>query len=311
MNTFSAFRLAARTLLRPGRHPAHFPCLDRVHVRFLKQKARATRLRDEHIPYAEVSLVEDDNTLVKTSLKRLLKSVNRKEEWVELVAETPEPVVKIINKKEAIATQKKAKERQREVARKNIVKEVQLTWGSEQGDLEHKITRIRSYLEMGAKVDIVFSTKSNKGSPPPVKAQQAKVQSTIDDLADISKEWKPVEWRKNMAAIFLRGIVDEGRKLTSEQMKLAEEEGIGEAEPVELDESEGEPETAPAHSTPPPPPPRLSPQPAQPEKPKDLGFTPPLPPPLDPQAVEYLPIKRRNPLSGMKKEKKYGKRSVG
>jgi len=306
MNTFSAFRFAARTLLHSNRHPTHFPCLNpialnpRAHVRF-KHKAPPPRPRDESIPYTEVSLVEEDNVLVKMSLKRLLSSINRLEQWVELVAVTPEPVVKIVNKKAALVTQKKMRERQREVARKNIVKEVQLTWGSEQSDLDHKLARVRSYLEMGAKVDIVMTAKTNAVAPP-VKVQQAKVQSTIESLADIAKEWKPVQWRKNMAAIFLRGLEEADRKLTPEQVKLAEE-GIGEAEPVAKDKREGDPQaTLPPPPAPPQPPPRPSSQPVQPGQPKHF---------VDLSEMGYIPPPtRRNPLSGIKKEKKYGKRSV-
>ncbi|KAJ6627341.1 hypothetical protein B0H10DRAFT_1699590, partial [Mycena sp. CBHHK59/15] len=178
----------------------------RIQVRFTSKTAVA-HPRNEEIPFTEVSLVVEDNKLFKTSLKRLLKSINHKNEYIELVSSKPEPVVKIINKKEALVRVKKVKERRREVGRQNIVKEVQLTWGSEQSDLEHKLARARTYLEVGAKVDIVYTTKS-KTVPPAVKVMQQKVQDTITMLADVSTEWKPVEWRRNMAAIFLKGIVD-------------------------------------------------------------------------------------------------------
>ncbi|KAJ7367818.1 hypothetical protein DFH08DRAFT_761150 [Mycena albidolilacea] len=284
MNTFSAFRFAARTLLHPSRHPAHLTCLDPValhpaHVRFKSQAFRAhNRLRDEKIPYVEVSVVEEDNTLVKTSLRRLLRSIDRTESWIELVSEDPEPVVKIINKKAAVEIQRRLKKQRRESARHNIMKEVQLTWGSEPGDLEHKLARVRAYLEMGAKVDIVYAIKPN-AVPPSVAVQQEKVQNTIDSLADIAKEWRPVEWRKNIATIFFQG---------DSKLKPVEEEG---PEVVE-NEGEGHPVTAP------PPPAAAAPRPAG--RPRDY---------VDLSEFGFIkPPVRRDPTAGQKPVKKYGTR---
>ncbi|KAJ7047858.1 hypothetical protein C8F04DRAFT_920936, partial [Mycena alexandri] len=208
MSTFSAFRLAARTLLHPGRPTPHLPCQNAIalhhHARFKSKKRHETRinLRNDKIPYSEVSMVED-KVLVKVSLARLLDSIELKEEWVELVTEDPIPIVRVVNKRDALAREKLKKIKQREVARKNIVKEVQLTWWSEQSDMEHKIARVRMYLEMGARVDIVFSSKPNT-PPPPMKVRKERVQNTIELMEGIATEWKPVEWRKSMAAIYLQ-----------------------------------------------------------------------------------------------------------
>ncbi|KAJ7122920.1 hypothetical protein C8R44DRAFT_540167, partial [Mycena epipterygia] len=163
------------------------------------------RPRNDKIPYVQVSLVDENNSLIhQVSLANLLKSIDHKKEWVELVAEKPHPVVKIINKKATLDYLKKAKAKRRETVRKNILKEVQLTWGSEQSDLEHKLARVRSYLEIGARVDIVFSTKP-KAVPPPPAVMRKKLQDTIEMMADVSTEFKPVEWRRNLASIHLKG----------------------------------------------------------------------------------------------------------
>jgi hypothetical protein len=107
-----------------------------------------------------------------------------------------------------------------------------------------------------------------------------------------------------MAAIFLKGTDD--RKLTPEQMQLAEEEGVGKGEPTAKDRGEVDPEpTRPA--TPPPPAPQLDSQPgkpkhdSQPGKPKYFA---------DLSGMGYTPPPRRNPLSAMRDEKKYGTRPL-
>ncbi|KAJ7499404.1 hypothetical protein FB451DRAFT_1073633 [Mycena latifolia] len=298
MNTFSAFRFAARTLLHP--RLTHFPCLNpvvlspRTQFRFKSKKAVVQRPRNDQIPYEEVSLAED-NVLVKMSLRRLLSSIDLKEQWVELVAENPMPIVRIINKKVRLAKQKELKKSQRESTRKNIVKEVQLTWSSEQSDLEHKLARVRTYLEIGAKVDVVFSTKAKTNSPSPAVMNQ-KLQDTIEMMADVSTEAKPVEWRKNMAVIHLRGIVDPKRTLTPEQIQLAAEEKAAEEgadREAEGDEhvarkAEGDEPTTQKEPTPEPtpepvlPPPQPKSRPTEPPKPKNFidlssyGFQPPV-----------------------------------
>ncbi|KAJ7762750.1 hypothetical protein DFH07DRAFT_813345 [Mycena maculata] len=301
MNAFSAFRFATRTVLHP--HSARFPpCLalqPRTQLRFKsKRKIMAdNRPRNEAIPYEDVYVVDEDNVLVRMSLKRLLHTIDHNKEFVQLVDAKPQPVVKILNKKEYIIKLKAVRGRQRESARKNTTKEVQLTWGSEQSDLEHKLARVRSYLEIGAKVDVVFATKPN-GTPPSMDVMQRKLKDTVEMMADISREWKPVEWRRNMAAIFLQGIKDPNRKLTPEQVQLVEEEAAADEDAEDSEEDEDASEEA---ETPLPPPQVVS-RPAEPVKPKadpvptlaELGFIPP-------------PV-RRNPLLAMKKEKKYGTR---
>ncbi|KAJ7229146.1 hypothetical protein GGX14DRAFT_345403 [Mycena pura] len=288
MNTFSVCRPAARTLLHrlgpslcPNALSLH-PHLIVRHKTSKTSKTPAGNPRDEHIKHAEVSLVED-NVLVKLSLKRLLNSIDRRDQWVELVSDTPEPIVRIINKKQELLRQKKLKERQREAARLNVVKEVQLTWGSEQSDMDHKLARVRAYLEMGARVNIVFSAKP-KTVPPRVKSQQEKVQSTIELMADISTTWQPVEWRKNTAVIFLRGVAQSG----AEKLVTAEPAAIEAEMPTESKEE-------PASEQPP------LPSPSQAAERPQRNF-------VDLSEYEYLKPATRNPLSAMKPEKKYGKR---
>ncbi|KAJ7163816.1 hypothetical protein C8R43DRAFT_254040 [Mycena crocata] len=296
MNTFSAFRFAARTLLRP--QLAYFPCLNpiplhpRIQLRFKSKHSKSkVRSRNHDIPYDEVFLVDDDNVLVKVPLKRLLSSIDHKLEWVELVGTDPHPVVKRISKKQVYIHEKNAKGKQREQVRKNIHKEVQLTWGSEKGDLEHKVARIRGYLEMGAKVDIVFSTKT-KTAPPLAKVMQEKLRETLDLTSDISTEWRPIEWRRNMAIVYLRGTVAAEGKVLPQGAEGGERTVDGDKVAV----ADTDVELAQTKSALPP---SLSLDDG-PSKPK--GF-------IDLSSYGYQPPSRRNPLSGKKQEKRYGERS--
>jgi translation initiation factor IF-3 len=235
-----------------------------------------------------VYLPNEENQLVKMTLRQILNSMDHKIQWVELVAVNPQPVVKIIDKKAAFALEKDLRGRQRASLRKNAVKEVQLTWGSELSDLEHKLARVREYLEIGAKVDIVFSNKP-KTVPPSVEVMKKKVQDTVTMMADISKEWKPVEWRKNMAAIFLQGTADPN--LAEELEKEAKAEDVAE----ERQEIQYPDPQLTANATPVP----AKSEPITPGTPKYFK---------DLSEFGYQPPVRRNPLTGMKEKKRYGHR---
>ncbi|KAJ7067890.1 hypothetical protein C8F01DRAFT_958229, partial [Mycena amicta] len=160
--------------------------------------------RNEQIKFDQVS-IKEDGVLVQVSMRSLLRKVDLAKERIELIASEPQPIVAIVNMREEMQQLKRTKEKQREAMKKDQKKEVQFTWGSEDTDMEHKLSRLRSHLETGARLDVVFSTKK-RTAPPPVKAQQDKVADTITRLSDVSTVWKPVEWRRNMAVIYLRGI---------------------------------------------------------------------------------------------------------
>ncbi|KAJ7087293.1 hypothetical protein B0H15DRAFT_843390 [Mycena belliarum] len=230
MNTFSAFRFAARTLLHP--RPAHFQCLSvypRMQTRFQSQKA-TVRPRNKSIPFETVFLVDSDNVLVEMSLSRILETIDLKKEMVELVDTTPRPIVKILDRKLAFAKLKEAKAKKRDTARKNMLKEVQLTWTSAQSDIDHKLARVRTCLEFGARADIVFSNKAKTPAPTPA-VMQKKLQDALDMMADVATECKPIEWRRNIAVIHLQGKVDASRSSTPESGETAAaEEAEDEAE---------------------------------------------------------------------------------
>jgi translation initiation factor IF-3 len=307
MNTFSAFRVIAQTLLRP-QAAAYLPCVNqvaRLHVRYKSRSSRGlkikSRLRNQDIPYEQVHMVNEDKVFVKLSLQQVLDSIDHKEQWVELVAERPNPVVKIVNKKAQLIKQKEMKKGHHAATRRNIIKEVQLTWSSEQGDLEHKLARARTYLEIGARVRIVFMSKAN-GIPTPQAVMLQKLKDTVEMMADASTEERPVEWRRNMAIIHLRGRVDPNRKLTPEQMELiaVETAAANSADSEMAATKEPEPPSAKAPDPIPvsPAPPPRSP-PVDSGKPKDF---------IDLSGFGYKPPKRKNPLSAKKPVKEYGQR---
>jgi translation initiation factor IF-3 len=138
------------------------------------------------------------------SLKSIIASIEDPRAFhVELVTDNPSPIVKIIDTKAALLKFKEQKKHDREVARAQAHKEVQLTWGVASGDLAHKLNKVRQELVKGRRVDLIFAPK--KGQILPTKQGiEVRLKETMDSLADVGKEYLPREERKNIVALYLK-----------------------------------------------------------------------------------------------------------
>ncbi|KAG5643261.1 hypothetical protein DXG03_001271 [Asterophora parasitica] len=209
MSSFVAFRTAALSLGRTGHLPTRrqpTTCLQPFMTRGAKKVAK-TLPRDEAIEHSVVQIVDAETGKLTepTPLRTILASIDRRKEFVELVSVRPSPLVKILSRSEAMQREQEAAQKARVTARKNIHKEVQLTWSAAPGDLAHKLEKIRLELERGARVDLMFTRRKDQAHLP-LPEVQARVQEIVDGLADVSKEWKDREVKASMAAIFLQGL---------------------------------------------------------------------------------------------------------
>jgi translation initiation factor IF-3 len=121
------------------------------------------------------------------------------------VAHAPDPIVKIIDTKEARERYKEAKKRAQAAARAQVRKEIQVTWGVAAGDLAHKLEKVRQELVGGRKVDLIFASK--KGQVVPTKqAMDTRLKGVLEGLADVGMEYLPREERKDMTALHLKPL---------------------------------------------------------------------------------------------------------
>lgn len=172
-------------------------------IRFLSAGPR--RPQNEEIPYRSVRLVDPDTGHLNPPalLKSVLQAVASKTHFLELVSENPEPIVRVICRKDRHEKLKEIKQKRKDSKRED--KEIQLTWGVAAGDLQHKLKKVRQELQKGNRVSLVFAPK--KGQSPLSAAQMAsKVQETVDSLADVGKEWKLRDVQKATTAIHFQGI---------------------------------------------------------------------------------------------------------
>lgn len=110
-------------------------------------------------------------------------------EAVELVQESPDPIVKYVD---VVAEYRRQRERKKEGGQKGKTgkeKEIQMTWGVSEADLAHKLNGARHALEHGQRVCIVYTGRKSQAQPTPVE-MRAKLESTAKLLSDVGKEWK-------------------------------------------------------------------------------------------------------------------------
>lgn len=171
-----------------------------------KKEKPLQKPRNEAIPFAYVRLVNPETGLLDppAPLRRILPTIQRKTQYLELVTDKPEPIVKIIDTKLRY-TRGKAKKQQQLLNRAPEEKELQLTWGVAIGDLQFKLKKAREDLLDGSRVTLVFALKKGQQVPTPAD-QQAMIEEAVRLLEDVGRERKDRATQKHMTALFLESV---------------------------------------------------------------------------------------------------------
>ncbi|KAG6829740.1 hypothetical protein H0H87_010372 [Tephrocybe sp. NHM501043] len=169
-----------------------------------KSKKDKGPLRGQAIPHRLVRLVDPQTSKLTPlqPLSTILSSINRASHYVELVADKPEPIVKIIDRYLETTRAAEAAYRAREVARQNIQKEVQVSWSAAPADLTHKVDKVREELARGVRVDLVFSRKSGQPKITPQEMYE-RANEVLKGLEDVAREFKPREVRPSSGVLAL------------------------------------------------------------------------------------------------------------
>ncbi|KAI0662875.1 hypothetical protein C8Q70DRAFT_954303 [Cubamyces menziesii] len=166
-----------------------------------KKPLRKPRNEEIRIPYVRLVNPETGALEPLAPLRQILARINRKHEYLELVIEKPEPIVKIHSTK-VLYERSKAKKLVHTSGKAPEEKEVQLTWGVGSGDLQYKLKKAREDLEDGNRVNIIFAPKKGQGIPPPTE-QQKLVEEALKLLEDVGRERKERAIQKHAIGVFL------------------------------------------------------------------------------------------------------------
>ncbi|KAG2130992.1 uncharacterized protein EDB93DRAFT_947067 [Suillus bovinus] len=197
---FRVLTLSCHRILPPCRKVEVLKSLWSPSLSFVRTYASAgpaRRTGDDKIPFRVVRLVDPETGKLEppTRLSDVLKSVDLKIFRVELVTEEPEPIVKIVDRRDSYQKWKEQKKAFRKSMKAGEQKEIQITWGVDDGDLKHKITKARAELEKGYRVDIVITPRKGQKLPKPDE-MAARVSEIASMLLDIAKEWKARDIQK-------------------------------------------------------------------------------------------------------------------
>ncbi|KAJ7590592.1 hypothetical protein C8J56DRAFT_537581 [Mycena floridula] len=201
MSTFLAFRSVALSICRRQSCASTSNLFSTSTAAF----AAAGRARNKRIPFENVTVIDEQGGLAPGKMSQLLETIP-KSKFVELVRESP-PMVKIIDKEEARAKVKLKKDREKEMKRRNQHKEFQLSWSSAEGDVAHKVERVKEMLAQGALVDVVFAPKPKAPRLKPHE-MEVRVDKFLAQLEGTGYTLRtPTTFQRGMAAISLRGLV--------------------------------------------------------------------------------------------------------
>ncbi|KAJ9120903.1 hypothetical protein QFC22_002838 [Naganishia vaughanmartiniae] len=128
-----------------------------------------TRPKNDDIPFETVQLVSStDNTLGPPEpLRDILSRFSTKTHTISLVSSHP-PIVRVHAKAEIQKADRAAKDKAKARRKtKQETSELQVTWESAQGDLQHKLNQAKQILSHGDRLDLVFTSRAKNASPAP------------------------------------------------------------------------------------------------------------------------------------------------
>jgi len=184
----TAFSSLARRTIQPS-----------ISHRAKSSSAASGRLINSDIPHKIVTLVQPDGKLASDSVRlaSLLREIDQSAQFIELVSERPNPIVRIRDKKEAREQEKLLKERR--TSSRTVLKEIKVSWVISNGDLDHKVTQMRQNLSKGYRVSVLFTAKPGQMPPPAAECDKV-IDRVVDALKDVAT---------------LQRLIREGRGITS------------------------------------------------------------------------------------------------
>lgn len=197
-------------------------------------------IRDGQIPFSTVHIRQEDGKLSEPRrLRELLGTYDVKTHTLQLVSNEP-PIVRLVAKKDLQQNERqaaaKAKARRQTSMHES---DLQVTWESAPGDLDHKLAQAKSILQEGGdRLKLAFSSnaKSSKSPPlnpdgtpkppPPLTAKQESVATHfLTSLEPIAKEWRDRHHSHKSTVFYLQprdDIREEHRRKVEEALEAKE-----------------------------------------------------------------------------------------
>lgn len=224
--TIFVSRIASRTTVFPRRHQAS-PFLCTLGSRFASN-AKDTQLINNDIPYTYVRIVDPETRKpsppqpLREVIDNLATELQPKKgggppksfvtQYAQLVAPPSEAtdgyaLVKLVDRREAAAREKTQRLKAQASRRAGEEKEIQFAWGIGAADVQHKLRKARQEVSRGVRVQLIFARKASGRADPTTKAElNVLVSQVVEALADVGREWRIRDERRNMVAVYLQDL---------------------------------------------------------------------------------------------------------
>lgn len=174
--------------------------------------------RDEEIESQWIQFVTEEGQLGgQKTLSSVLKTFDRSKFFlIEVDSNANPPICKLFSKKEMFDKAKAL--RQAKKANTTPTKELQLNWGTDAHDLNHKLSKSRGFLEKGYRLEVQVNGRKGKSTTPEEREQvMARIKQEFEP---VSKYVKNPEWVKaTTVTMLLQGLapkVDKNSKKEKE-----------------------------------------------------------------------------------------------
>ncbi|KAG0038847.1 hypothetical protein BGZ82_010643 [Podila clonocystis] len=166
--------------------------------------------RDEEIESQWIQYVSLEGNQGEQRLSAVLRTFDRSQYFlVEVDANAYPPICKLFSKRELYEKAKAAKQAKKSNA--PATKELQLNWGTDAHDLEHKLSRSRGFLEKGCRLEVQINGKKGKNTTP--QEREAIMERVKAEFEPVSKYVKQPEWVKaTTVTMLLQGIAKKEAK---------------------------------------------------------------------------------------------------
>ncbi|KAF9122775.1 hypothetical protein BGW39_009503 [Mortierella sp. 14UC] len=173
--------------------------------------------RDEEIDCQWIQFVGPEGSLGEKRLSSVLKTIDRSKFFlIEVDSNAQPPICKLFSKKELYEKAKAAKQAKK--ANDLSTKELQLNWGTDAHDLEHKLAKFRAFLEKGHRLEIQVNGK--KGKTTTQQERDLIMERIKNEFEPVSKYVKQPEWVKaTTVTMLLQGTPKKVEKQKKQQQQ--------------------------------------------------------------------------------------------
>ncbi|KAF9959463.1 hypothetical protein BGZ65_000384 [Modicella reniformis] len=181
----------------------------------IRSRALSGARRDEEIDSQWIQYISLEGNMGVKRLSNVLNSIDRSKFFLLEVDSSADPPICKLTSKRAHYQKAKAEKQAKKV---NVIstKELQLNWGTDPHDLDHKLVKFRGFLEKGYRVEVHITGKKGKSTTP--EEREVIFERVKTEFESVAKYVKQAEWINPTAvSMILHGITNKKKQQQQRQ----------------------------------------------------------------------------------------------